>query len=125
MRKIARIFACALATAAFVAVAPAVACIPQNIAFAYGKTSLDAVDLEQIDDFAESLRKDPARNLRLIIESDGSQANVRMARVRAEVVKRAFVRRGVPASMIVIATRVRPYPFSRLVFVEVGTARSC
>ena len=125
MRKVDRTLAYVLAVTTFMAAPSASACIPPNIPFDYGSTSLDAGDRVQLDGFVKSLRKEPAGKLRLIIESDGSKANVRIAKVRAEVIKRAFVRRGVSSSKIEIESRVRPHPFSRLVFVEINSAQSC
>lgn len=125
MRRIDRTLAYVVAVTTVVAVTPASACIPPNIPFDYGSTSLDDADREQLNGFIKSLRKEPSGKLRLVIESDGSKANVRMAKVRAEVIKTALVRRGVSPSKIEIESRVRRNPLSRLVFVEINSVQSC
>lgn len=87
--------------------APAVAnaCMPSFVDFDFGSARLSASALATVTNLASDFRSQGSAGVRLIAQTDGSEANMRMSRRRAQAVKTALVGRGVPARAIVIETR--------------------
>lgn len=105
----------------------AAACAPPAIIFAFGSTRLSADDQAAIQSVADEMRASPDRTLRLIAQTDGSDANMQMASRRARVVKAALIRLGVPAQKIEVRRHKIEFggKSARLVLLEAKSAPSC
>jgi outer membrane protein OmpA-like peptidoglycan-associated protein len=113
----------------FLTATPANACFPPAIGFARGSAALDARARGEIDRLAAEFRRSP-RGSRLDLESIGdtvgpADLNRRMARRRAEVVRAAFVRRGVPDGVIDIQLSVAGNGWAREVWINIPTRPGC
>ncbi len=100
--------ACAAALLVLMSPAPALACMPPMIDFDAGSARLDADANAELDRVASRFRADQGLILRLTAQTDPSgsaEANMRLARRRGEAVKAALMRRGVPASALLIEAR--------------------
>jgi outer membrane protein OmpA-like peptidoglycan-associated protein len=124
-----RLIGVAAATTLFMAAAPANACFPPAIGFARGSVALDASGRAEIDRRAAEFRRSP-RGSRLDLESIGdtagsAEANRRMAWRRAEAVRAAFVRRGVPAGLIDVQLSPAGNGWAREVWITITTRPGC
>ena len=119
-----RLTVIALAIAAVLAPAAANACAPPMVTFGFGSIRLSPEDQAEIASVAKSFRAAPGSSVELTAQTDGSKANVQMARRRAHVIKAALVRRGVPARSIEIEVS-KGAGDARLVVMEVVSAPTC
>ena len=123
-----RLIACLIALPLSLAAAPANACAPPSANFARGSSILDALSRAEIASVAEAFRRAPPGSrveLDSVTDSAGSAAaNRRMAQRRAEAVRVALVRHGVPDGRIDIQiSLVRDG--GRLVWMNINTRPGC
>lgn len=129
----ARLIACLLAVPLFLVATPASACLPPMVFFARGSATLDRSDLAKIDHLARVFRQaSPGSRVALDAVGDdtGSAAvNHRMARRRADAVRAALVRLGVPDGSIDILIDIRvsanSRPWSRSIWMSISTRPGC
>jgi hypothetical protein len=92
----------------FLAPMPAIACAPPSVHFAPGSVRLNAEGRREIAYALEGYRTGSGRRFMLRASSRvnaSAAAAVRLARRRAEAVKAALIRRGVPANHVAIDSR--------------------
>ena len=125
-------FGVALALAAMMTPTAAYSCAPLVVAFPFAGTRIDAVGRSYIAEVAAEIRAQPGVRLRLVAQSDGSRANRGMTRRRAQRVREAFLRLGVPHSRIEIVTRIGGpktlmggEDYARSVVLDVVSAPTC
>jgi outer membrane protein OmpA-like peptidoglycan-associated protein len=106
--------------------------MPPSIAFATGSTRLNARDLRYLSWVADDFRRTSRSGTRLLLEAqmDGTGSpvvNGRLARRRAEAVRIALIRRGVPANAIEIGTPsfARGGPNQRIVGISRIASSGC
>ena len=125
----ARLLACMLAVPLFLAATPASACLPPMVYFARGSATLDADARAEIDRVADGFRRAQGGS-RVELDAVGDDAdspavNRRMARRRAETVRAALVRRGVPAGAIDIQISPAGNGWRRTVWMNINTNPGC
>lgn len=113
----------------FLAATPAYACMPPAIPFSPGSARLNASDRQEISRLAAEFRgSPPGSRLELVSVGDThgpADVNRRMARRRADAVRAAFVRRGVPDGLIDIQLRVAANGAEREVWININTRPGC
>jgi len=112
--------------------APGQACVPfTTVDFAFGSARLDRADLVEIRDVARKFRATRDSRVSVMAQSDGSRANLRLSHRRADVVKAALIRLGVPAAKIDVETLIGRKAlvmgdgYARWVHLEVDAAPTC
>jgi outer membrane protein OmpA-like peptidoglycan-associated protein len=104
------------------------ACMPSNIEFRFGSARLDAAARAEVAYVAEEYRRMTSGRVRVLAQTDGSAANVRMARRRSLAVRTELLRRGVPARAIITETPgpsgslIRGNNYARLVVFDIFSA---
>jgi outer membrane protein OmpA-like peptidoglycan-associated protein len=124
-----RLLACLLVVPLVLAATPASACLPPSAEFARGSATLDALAREEIDRIAHGFRRAP-RGSRIELEAveddaGSAAANRRMAQRRAETVRAALVRRGVPNGAIDIQISPAGNGWQRSVVMNINTTPGC
>jgi len=125
----ARLFICLLSVSLLLAATPASACFPPMVDFARGSAALDASTRAEIDRVADAFRRAP-RGSRIELEAIGDTAgsdavNRRMSRRRAEAVRAALVRRGVPDGAIDIQISQAGNGWERMIWLNINTRPGC
>lgn len=101
------------------------------VVFAFGSAKLSSDDRAEIASLANAFRAARGVKVRVMAQTDGSPANLQMARRRAQAVKAEFVRRGVPLRSIEVETLkgsnavIRGDDYARLVVMDVVSAPTC
>ena len=120
------------AVIALVAWTPTAACIPFSVIdFQFGSAQPRGDNLAEIIRVAKKFRNAPDQRVSLVAQSDGSAANLEMARLRASAVKAELVRRGVPALKIDVELGVGANAklagdgYARMVILELTTGPTC
>src|SRR3954471_20840849 len=101
MRKLTRL---SVTFAAILAPSAANACVPPNVVFDFRSTWVSPKD-EEVARVAEAFKARSDGRVKLSAQTDGSTANLQMSKRRAQAVKAALVRRGVPAQRIDVETQ--------------------
>lgn len=101
----ARLITCVLATTKFFSPTWASACAPPNVGFNPGSARLGANDWREIRYALEGYR--PGSPVRFLLTTNGYESGpaarvIRLARRRAEAVRAALIRSGVPARYVAI-----------------------
>jgi outer membrane protein OmpA-like peptidoglycan-associated protein len=124
-----RIAVCAAPINLALAPTAAPACMPLSVEFAYGSARLDAAGRESVTYALEEFQSLGDARVRLVAQTDGSAGNARMSLRRAQAIRAALVRRGVPARAIAIetpgpeGTRISGQGYARLVVILVDPVR--
>ncbi len=113
----------------FLAATPASACLPPMAYFERGSAALNAASRDEIDRVVYGFRQAP-RGSRVALDAVGDTAgsaavNRRMARRRADVVRAALVRRGVPDGAIDIQISLATNGWERTVWMNINTRPGC
>jgi len=100
-----RLIFCTVSTIMLMLAAPAGACIPPNIQFESGSIRIDPDNQWAIDDTVSDYRARRGVRVRLTAQTGIGRAerSMQLARRRAQAVKAALVRRGIPAGRIDLA----------------------
>lgn len=124
-----RLLAWLIAFPLFLASTPASACLPPMVFFTRGSATLDADGRGEVDRVADGFRRAPPGS-RVELEAVGDSAgsatvNRRMARRRADAVRVALVRRGVPDGRIDIQVSLDHNGWERTVWMNINTRPGC
>lgn len=104
------------------------ACMPSSIAFRSGSARLNSEGLAEVAYVVEEFRARRTVTVRLTAQTDGSDANAQMSHRRAQAVRAALVRHGIPLRAITIETRIGAGAiiggegYAHRVVIEVGSA---
>jgi outer membrane protein OmpA-like peptidoglycan-associated protein len=95
---------------------------PLGVKFAPGDVELSAREESQLDHWAREMIRDPIEKLALVgmVYPDEGEQGPELARRRAEIVRDAFIRRGVQAFVLIAKVEPvsgdGPHPVSRVIF---------